>query len=205
MQQNLEFTIENIIPVPTPQAWFEYAVKHINLMLLDHAHCEKKAAGSALALIYRYDHDHVFVSKLSKIVREEMRHFEQVLVWLKQRGENYKYLPPGSYAKKLHKLVRKNEPGRLLDLLLVAAIVEARSCERFQNLVEYLKDTDASLGSHYSRLYQAEKRHFELYIQYACKYAQEEVAPRLQEFVEMETSLILTEDPVFRFHSGLPV
>lgn len=163
---------------------------------------EKKAAATALNLMYRYvEHDEL-LHMLSKLAREELRHFEQVIALMKKQGVRYPQLSASRYAGELRKSVRKNEPGRLVDTLLVGAIIEARSCERFACLVTVL---DEELGAFYSSLLKSESRHFMHYLKFARKIAaKEEVEVRLALLLERERDLIVGSDLEFRFHSGVP-
>src|SRR5262245_40084831 len=122
----------------TPVAWLDAAVNNQEILLLDHAHCEKKAASAALNLIYHYPQYYELMQKMSRIVREEMRHFEQVLAFMQKRNFQFKNLQPSRYAKELHRFARNDHQGRLVDLLIIGALVEARSCERFALLAERL-------------------------------------------------------------------
>jgi len=187
----------------TPTAWVEWALQNPQLMLIDHANCEKKAAATALNLMYRYvEHDEL-LHMLSRLAREELRHFEQVIAIMKQRGITYPQLSASRYAGDLRKSVRKNEPGRLVDTLIVGAIIEARSCERFACLIPVLDD---DLAAFYNSLLKSESRHFMDYLKWARELgSQEEVAERLSVLLEEERELIERVDEEFRFHSGVPV
>ena len=190
------------LPCPTPQAWVDWALENQALMLVDHANCEKKAASTALQLMYRYVDHHVLLNKLSRLAREELRHFEQVIAIMKRRGVDYPQLTASRYAAGLRAEVRSNEPGRLVDTLLVGAIIEARSCERFSRLVPEL---DEELAAFYASLLKSESRHYTDYLQLAESNAQEgEVQSRLQRLLSVERALIEGEDVEFRFHSGVP-
>lgn len=194
--------IEAFLGCATPQAWVEWALAHPDILLIDHANCEKKAASTALNLMYRYVSHHRLLTKLSRLAREELRHFEQVIALMKARGIAYPQLTASRYAGGLHALVRKQEPGRLVDTLLVGAIIEARSCERFAALVPVL---DAELGAFYASLLKSESRHFTDYLKLAEEMGSaEEVAQRLPLLLQRERELIETPDKEFRFHSGVP-
>lgn len=194
--------IEAFLGCATPQAWVEWALAHPDILLIDHANCEKKAASTALNLMYRYVSHHRLLTKLSRLAREELRHFEQVIALMKARGIAYPQLTASRYAGGLHALVRKQEPGRLVDTLLVGAIIEARSCERFAALVPVL---DAELGAFYASLLKSESRHFTDYLKLAEEMGSaEEVVQRLPLLLQRERELIETPDKEFRFHSGVP-
>jgi len=190
----------------TPAAWLAQAPAHLQELLVDHANCEKKAAGTALSLLYRYTDHPALLKPLSRLAREELKHFEQVVAELGRRGFAYPPLSPSRYAAALRRLVRSHEPARLVDTLLCAAVVEARSCERFLGLVEVL---EAPLANFYERLLASEARHFELYLGFAerlCKAggagAGEDLEQRLGRFLAEDRRLIATVDSEFRFHSG---
>ena len=190
---------------PTPQAWIDYAVQpaQLPLLLIDHANCEKKAASTALNLIYRYIDKFDVMNKMSKLAREELRHFEQVLVMMKKRHLVFEAVSPARYAGALHQHVRTHEPARLVDTLIVGAIIEARSCERFAALAPQLPDRE--LQKFYTGLLQSESRHFRDYLALAQKYAQgENIDTRVRFFLDKENELISSEDVMFRFHSGIP-
>lgn len=185
----------------TPQAWIDHALQHQSILLIDHAQCEKKAASTALSMMYKYVDRRDLLAKMSKLAREELVHFDQVLKLMDKRGLEYRHLSAGRYAGALHELVRKQEPGRLVDRLILGAFVEARSCERFAALVPYL---DEELGRFYASLLKSEARHYHHYLGLADQYADEDIAPRVAVFRAREAELIATEDTVFRFHSGVP-
>ena len=118
----------------TPSLWFSTATLNISCLLIDHANCEKKAASAALGLIYKYIEHETMLQKLSRLAREELRHFEMVLSLMSSQGVDYEFVSASGYANNLRKNVRTHEPSRLIDLLICGAIVEARSCERFYGL-----------------------------------------------------------------------
>lgn len=186
----------------TPQAWIDHALTQLPLLLVDHAQCEKKAASTAMSMMYKYVDRRDLLAKMSKLAREELVHFDQVLKLMDQRGIAYGHLTAGRYAAALHDLVRKPEPDRLVDRLIVGAFVEARSCERFAALVPYL---DEELGRFYASLLKSEARHYRHYLGLAQQYSAEDIQPRVAVFREREAELIATPDEVFRFHSGVPV
>jgi len=197
--------IRSFLFCETPQAWIDYAVRpeNLSLLLIDHANCEKKAASTAVNLIYRYIDKFDVMIKMSKLAREELRHFEQVLVLLKKRGLVFAAVSPSRYAGSLHQHVRTHEPKRLVDAMIVGAIIEARSCERFASLAPHL---DKDLKKFYESLLKSEARHFKDYLALAQKYSDDEgIDDRVQFFLEAEKQLIESEDKEFRFHSGVPV
>lgn len=186
----------------TPDEWVNSALEHHDLLLLDHANCEKKAASTAINLMFRYVGDFDMMHKMSRLAREELRHYEQVMELMEARGVAYEQITPGRYAGELRKLVRTSEPGRYIDTLIVGAIIEARSCERFAKIAPLLDD---ELKKFYLSLLKSESRHYEDYLQLAERAAQgQDISPRIQAFLECERELILSEDAEFRFHSGVP-
>jgi tRNA-(ms[2]io[6]A)-hydroxylase len=187
------------LPCATPDAWFRQAAQRLPLLLVDHANCEKKAAGTALSLLYRHVDKPELLQRLSRLAREELRHFEQVHALMQTRGIDYVQLGPSRYAAALMAEVRRDEPGRLVDTLLVGAIVEARSCERFAGLAARLPEDVAGL---YRALLASEARHFRHYLALAEHYAGEPVGPRLDALLAAEAELVTEPDRELRFHSG---
>lgn len=193
------------LPCVTPQAWIQTALEHQELLLIDHAQCEKKAASTAMSLMYRYVDRPVLLTKMSQLAREELLHFEQVVKLMQERGITYRQLSASRYAKELHAHVRSEEPRRLVDILIVGAIIEARSCERFAQLIPHL---DAELAKFYLSLVKSEGRHYEDYLMLARDVAagikDEDVDARIDAFLAVEEQLISSPDASFRFHSGMP-
>lgn len=193
--------IHDFLPCATPQAWIDAALANQELLLIDHAHCEKKAASTALGLMYRYMEDPDLLHRMSRLAREELRHFEQVLSILQARGIQYRHLTPARYAQGLHQHARKEEPGRLVDTLIIGGIIEARSCERFAVVAPLL---DAELAEFYDSLLKSEARHYQDYLRLAEKAAGGEVTERVEALLAVEAELIQSPDDSFRFHSGVP-
>lgn len=191
--------IHDFLPCRTPKLWIDNALANPDLMLIDHAHCEKKAASTALSLMYRYVDNTDLLNKMSRLAREELRHFEQVLAIMKKRGVEYGHLSPARYAAGLREEVRKEDPGRLVDVLIVGAIIEARSCERFAALAPYL---DEKLGDFYNGLLKSEARHYQDYLSLAEQANGGPVSERVGQFLAIEKRLIEEPDTEFRFHSG---
>ena len=171
-------------------------------VLIDHANCEKKAASTALNLIFRYVDKPELSMKLSKLAREELRHFEQVLTLLQKRNIDFEHVSASRYAAELRKGVRTSEPHRLVDMMIVSAIVEARSCERFEAVIPVL---DEELAQFYTSLLKSEARHFQVYLNFAKKYSPEDIQPRVDFFLARDRELVESDDTEFRFHSGSPV
>lgn len=152
----------------TPELWIERVEQNLADVLIDHAHCEKKAAGVAMNLIFAYVDRVPLIEELSEIVIEELQHFRMVLDLLKRRGIKFRRLTPSDYGRKLHELIRKQEPHRAVDRLLVAALIEARSCERFALLRDHIRD--AELADFFGSLFASEARHYSTYVQYATQF-----------------------------------
>jgi tRNA-(ms[2]io[6]A)-hydroxylase len=188
-----------ILAAPTPPAWVETAVARLPELLRDHANCEKKAASSALALIFTYPEDTALNLALSRLAREELRHYEQVRRAMRQLGIPVARARPGRYAQELRRALRTSDPGRKLDLLLAAALIEARSAERFALLAARMPPPLREL---YGQLGASEARHFELYLDFARGCAGEEWRSRLAALAEREAQLATAPDTELRFHSG---
>jgi tRNA 2-(methylsulfanyl)-N6-isopentenyladenosine37 hydroxylase len=193
--------LTTILRAPTPEAWVAAAVRRWRELLVDHANCEKKAASTALALMFAYPEDHALALALSRLAREELRHFEQVQKMMIALGVDFERQQPGRYASGLRSLLLTSEPGRKLDLLLSGALIEARSAERFQLLSGRLQQP---LAGFYAQLERSEARHFELYVNLARREAPQHWHERLIVLAEREARLATEVDPVFRFHSGPP-
>jgi len=186
----------------TPGSWIEEAVKQLDVILNDHAANELKAAQSAMTLIARNPLKQDVLYKMSRLAREELVHFEQVLKIMKKRGIKLQTLKASSYAAKMFKHIRKNQDDVLTDTLILGAIIEARSCERFEKLASHL---DADLEKFYISLLKSEARHYQDYLDLAQTYSKEPIEERVNFFLALEKEAILTPDPLFRFHSGVPV
>ncbi len=191
--------VVDFLPCQTPDRWLEQAANNLPTLLIDHANCEKKAAGTALSLLYKYVDRPELLTRLSQLAREELRHFEQVLQVMKDRNIEYVYISSSRYAGRLRQLVDSREPQRLVDTLLTGAIVEARSCERFWRLIDVLPD---DLAAFYEQLLASEARHFQHYLDLAHTYATGSVDERLNAMLMVEADLIQASDSVLRFHSG---
>jgi len=190
---------QGILAVATPAAWVSDALAHWPEVLLDHANCEKKAASTALALMFAYPEDRALSLSLARLAREELRHFEQVVRALQAAGVPFRRQRPGRYAQQLRGALRTADPGRKLDLLLMGALIEARSAERFALLAPHLP---APLGRLYAELGTCEARHFALYVGFARAAAPDAWQGRLAELAACEAQLVTTPEDVLRFHSG---
>ena len=193
--------IENFLQTPTPPEWVRSASQRLDELLLDHANCEMKAAASALSLMFRYPQHSKLAARMSRLAREELRHFEQVAKLMQSRGVKHASVPASSYAARLRAAGRTDEPGRLADTLIVGALIEARSCERFALLIPHLPGDIAEL---YSGLLNSEKRHFEVYLALASEHGGQ-IDARVAQLAGLESDLVNSTDEVFAFHSGIPV
>lgn len=194
--------IQQFLQSATPSKWLETAIdpKNLETLLIDHALCEKKAASSALSLMHRYHQYAALIKKMSRLAREELKHYELVLAIIHRRGIPYENLPSSSYVKHMRDSIRSTEPEKLVDELIIGAIIEARSCERFSLLIPHL---DEELSTFYASLLASESRHFEDYLTLAKTYAKEDIAERVAWFTKRESEYIHSHDSIFRFHSGV--
>ncbi len=196
--------IDAFFETPTPEAWLDAASGRLPELLLDHANCELKAASTALGFLYRYPERTALAQRMSRLAREELRHFEQVRSIMDEMQVPFERLTASRYAGGLREAVRDEEPLKLLDMLLIGALIEARSCERFARLVPRLPER---LARFYGGLLASEARHFEHYLGFALTetgVSRAELDERLAELKVVEASLITAPDPRFRFHSGPP-
>jgi tRNA-(ms[2]io[6]A)-hydroxylase len=184
----------------TDKRWLAQVDAHLDEILIDHAHCEKKAAGTALNLIFAYVEDQELCREMAFIVNEELEHFQMVLDLLVRRGIRFRRLKPSTYGRELNDLVRKQEPQRAVDRLLVAGLIEARSCERFHVLAEHVNDPE--LAAFYAGLFESEARHHTTYTRLAKHFAPEEVVmSRLDELAGLEAAIINRGEEQPRMHS----
>ncbi len=180
--------------------WLYQVDQHLNDILIDHAHCEQKAASTAMDLMFDYVENEDLCREMSEIVREELEHFQLVRDLLKQRGVRFHRLKPGTYGRQLKELVRRVEPHRAVDRLLIGALIEARSCERFVLLRDHLQDVQ--LKEFYGSLYESEARHHATYVRLARHFASDsDVNARLQELAMAEAAIIATGCELPRVHS----
>jgi tRNA 2-(methylsulfanyl)-N6-isopentenyladenosine37 hydroxylase len=191
---------QRVLLAATPDAWVQAAAARWRELLNDHAQCEKKAASTALALMFTYPEDRRLAAALSRLAREELRHFEQVQKLMIALEVPFERQQPGRYASGLRSKLRSADPGRKLDLLLTGALIEARSCERFALLAPRLP---AEVGGFYAQLARSEARHFEQYLELA-QAAAAQWQDRLRQLAGHEAGLATTPDAQLRFHSGPP-
>lgn len=185
----------------TPDAWGARAAAEIDTILIDHAHLEKKAASTALSLIFRYPEHPQMLIPLSELAREELRHFELVLGHIRARGGELTRIRPSPYPGRLLEAVRQGSPRtRLLDTLLCCALIEARSCERMQLVAQALPEGE--LKAMYTGLLVSEARHHMLYIDLAESIIPSaQVRARLAELADHEAAIIADPAPEPRLHN----
>jgi tRNA-(ms[2]io[6]A)-hydroxylase len=185
----------------TPPEWAPRVLADLAPLLIDHAHCEKKAAGNAVNLIFRYPQQAFLAEPLSRLAREELVHFEQVLAHLAARGLRFRSLQASPYFGRLRAAARAREPERLLDGLLCSALIEARSCERFRALAEH-DGGDPELRAFYKGLLASEARHHGIFLTLADQVAPEsDVRARLAELAEHEAQVLADVPPMPRLHA----
>jgi tRNA-(ms[2]io[6]A)-hydroxylase len=195
---------ESLLLVPTPAAWVAHACANAATLLIDHANCEKKAASTALALMFAYAEDLYLTDKMSRLAREELRHYEQVAKLIRSLGITPVRLSPGRYAEGLRRAVARSEPQREMDLMICGAVIEARSCERFDALAPAIA---GPIGVLFGALHAAVARHNRMYLDLARRVGAREgldLAARCSVFAAIDAELVCAPDPVFRFHSGVP-
>lgn len=194
--------IHDFLGSETPRAWVEAALDNIDLLLIDHKNCEYKAASNAINLMAKYQERVELINAMSRLAREELVHYEQVLKIMAARGVALRPISASRYAAGLRRMVRRPEPGMMTDILIISAFIEARSCERFAALAPHL---DADLSRFYSGLLRSEARHFQNYLKLADLYGDKaDIAARIEAIRPVEQALISEPDTEFRFHSGPP-
>lgn len=184
----------------TSERWLEQVRTNLPEILIDHAHCEKKAAACAMNLISAYVDNYELCREMTGIVNEELEHFHRVLELLQRRGIPFRRLKAGPYGRQLNELARKFEPERAIDRLLIAGLIEARSCERFDLLRKHVDDQE--LADFYHELFESEARHYTSYVRMAGMYGPEDkVIKRLHELAELEAQILAEGHPLPRMHS----
>ena len=184
----------------TSMQWVEQVTRNLEEVLVDHAHCEKKAARTAMNLLCAYDTRADLCREMTLIIAEELEHFEQVCTLLARRGITFRRQQPSDYGKELNKLVRSEEPDRAIDRLLIAGLIEARSCERFAVLRDHLDDQE--LTQFYGNLFESEARHHTTYLKLARTFAPaEDVVRRLDALAFAEQAILDRGSVVPRMHS----
>jgi tRNA 2-(methylsulfanyl)-N6-isopentenyladenosine37 hydroxylase len=184
------------------ERWLRQVDSNLEEILIDHAHCEKKAAGTAMNLMFAYVENQELCREMTEIVNEELEHFHMVLDLLNRRGIPFRRLIPSQYGRKLNDMVRKGEPERAVDRLLVACLFEARSCERFDFLRKHMEGRDQELVDFYNSLFESEARHHTTYVRMAKYFAPADVIKkRLDELSTAEAALIDVGESLARMHS----
>ncbi|NJL10680.1 MAG: tRNA-(ms[2]io[6]A)-hydroxylase [Calothrix sp. SM1_7_51] len=195
-----QFPTINALKTISSSAWVEQAVNNLDTILLDHAQCERKAAGVALNFIFRYPSNAKMVRELTNIAREELEHFEQVNQWLDKRNIPMGPLQPPPYGAALKSQVRPQEPLRFLDSLLVTGLIEARSHERLGLLATHCPEPE--LAKFYRALMASEARHFGTYWVLADTYFDRDIfINRLEELATVESEILSKLHPEPRIHS----
>jgi tRNA-(ms[2]io[6]A)-hydroxylase len=191
------------LAVPTRSSWLPEVLSDLEALLVDHAHCEKKAASTAMALIYRYPERPEMMAPLSRLAREELHHFERVLDLIHSRGFEFKRMFPSPYAGELVKHIRKEDPHKLLDTLVVCALIEARSHERMVLLADgFAQNGDAILAEFYTTLLASEARHKQEYLDMAHRYFPDAVVQeRVEVLAAAEAEVLRKPGPEPRMHS----
>jgi tRNA-(ms[2]io[6]A)-hydroxylase len=188
------------LAAPSSPGWLARALDNLDEVLIDHAHCEKKAASTAVSLLFRYPDRTALLPALSALAREELEHFEQMLGLLERHHVTYGRLTPSPYATELLAAVRPEEPERLADTLLCLALIEARSCERMKLLADAVPDTD--LATFYRGLLASEARHHQRYVELAATVLPEPaVRARMRELALHEAAVIAAAPPLARMHT----
>jgi tRNA-(ms[2]io[6]A)-hydroxylase len=185
----------------TEPGWAEQALAHIDEVLVDHAHLERKAAGTAVRFLFQYPERIALQAPLSALAREELAHFEEVLAHLARRGAAFGRQRPSQYAGRLRAAARSRDPERLVDALLFCALIESRSCERLGLLAKVLTQVDAELAHFYAGLERAEARHQNVYVELAETVApREEVRARLEQLAKHEAAVVAALPRTPRLH-----
>lgn len=193
------------LPFRTPPAWAQSQLPHVDELLVEQAHLEKKAAAAALSFLFRVPAAPELLRGLSALAREELVHFERTLKLLGARGVPFTAQPPSAYAERLKAGAARTMPLRLVDELLVGAIIEARSCERMRLLAAALVGHDDDVGAFYEDLVAAEERHEVLYVEVAGTLAAPaDVAARWRELGRHEAAVLSALPWSPRLHGGLP-
>ncbi len=182
--------------------WLEQVDQALEEILIDHAHCERKAASTAMNLLNAYTENRELVREMTRIVDEELEHFHQVLEILDRRGTRFRRLRSAPYGRRLNALIRSGEPDRAVDRLLVASLIEARSCERFRLLAEHVRPVEPDLADFYASLFESEARHHTTYVRLAEQFApREDVVRRLEQLAAEESAIIAEGCELPRMHS----
>jgi len=198
----------------TDPAWGDRALVHLDEVLLDHAHCEKKAASTAIGLVFRYPEHACLAIPLARLAREELEHFERVVEIVRRRGREFGRLPPSPYAGALMDAIDPREPTRAVDTLLGCALIEARSCERMQVLAGAFERAhaagaavDADVHALYQDLLACEARHHHGYVELARELGvldRAAVDERLVRLAAHEARVVADAPVLARLHANMP-
>ncbi len=184
----------------TDLSWIDQVKNNLDEVLIDHAHCEYKAAATAMSLMGAYIENQDLCAEMTRIVEEELEHYHMVIKLLDSRSIPFRKQQAGHYGKELNALVRSGEPNKAIDRLLVGGLIEARSCERFSLLAEHIDDTE--LSEFYQSLFESEARHHTTYVRLAKQFADDDVVrSRLSELSALESEIIGRGNPLARMHS----
>lgn len=182
--------------------WLSQVDDHLPEILIDHAHCERKAASTAMNLMNAYTENRQLCVEMTRIIEEELEHYHMVMEVLDKRGIVFKRQAAGHYGRELNALTRNHEPDRGVDRLLIASLIEARSCERFRLLADHIQKRDAELAEFYAGLFESEARHHTTYVKLAeCFADRETVIERLDQLSAQETVIIAKGSRLPRMHS----
>lgn len=186
----------------TTQRWLGQVDEHLDEILIDHAHCERKAASTAMNLMDAYTENREICREMTVIIQEELEHFQMVIDILDARSISFRRHASCPYGKRLNSLIRPQEPHRGVDRMLIASLIEARSCERFSLLSEHVRSRDSELADFYGSLFESEARHHTTYVRLAEQFAsREEVRTRLDQLSANETEIIGEGSELPRMHS----
>jgi tRNA-(ms[2]io[6]A)-hydroxylase len=182
--------------------WLSQVDQNLDEILIDHAHCERKAASTAMNLMNAYTDNRAICREMTIVIQEELEHFHMVVEILDQRKIPFRRIAGGSYGRKLNALVRPGPPDRDVDRMLIASLIEARSCERFSLLAAHVKDRDAELSAFYAGLFESEARHHTTYVRLAEEFAPREIVrARLNQLSQQESEIISAGSELPRMHS----
>jgi len=185
----------------TPR-WLSQVDQHLEEVLIDHAHCERKAASTAMNLMNSYTENRALCQEMTRIINEELEHYHMVMAILDARGIAFRRLSSGPYGRRLNALIRPQEPDRAVDRLLIASLIEARSCERFRRLADHVRPRDAELADFYAGLFESEARHHTTYVKLAEHFApRRDVQRRLDQLSAEESEIIAAGSDLPRMHS----
>lgn len=196
----------------TDPSWGDRALAHLDEVLLDHAHCEKRAASTAIGLVFRYPALPVLAVPLARLAREELEHFERVVGHVRRRGREFGRLTASPYAAALMAAITPTEPARAVETLLGCALIEARSCERMQTLAHAFDRAQArgdaiddELAELYRDLLACEARHHNDYVELARELsARADVDERLARLAQHEARVIADAPAIARLHAAMP-